>query len=153
MGRRVLFVCCLFSTDATEPCKILFNYCEIALIKIVHCSQKKKKKKINIERNCHTLLGVPLGTGGVKEAIDGIITDMSKDFNCIMTADLPKQVRFALLRLCSQTKPTYLARALPAALVQSALQRFDKCVFTAASSSTCPPLPTSTLAGPHTKER
>ena len=88
---------------------------------------------IQIERNCHTLLGVPLGTGGVKEAIDGIITDMSKDFNCIMTADLPKQVRFALLRLCSQTKPTYLARALPAALVQSALQRFDKCVFTAAS--------------------
>jgi hypothetical protein len=67
---------------------------------------------VQTERNCHTLLGVPIGVRGVEDNVKSIIEAMRPELNAIASATLSKQVRFAMLRLCSQTRPTYLARTL-----------------------------------------
>ena len=95
-------------------------------------------EKIRVERDGTKVIGVPIGTSGYvqREALR-IINNEKDTFDILRTCEkLPKQVRFLLLRVCSQTQLTYLTRCLPQKDIEDALTAFDKMVFDTATSIT-----------------
>ena len=95
-------------------------------------------EKIRVQRDGTKVIGVPIGTSGFvqREALR-IVNNEKDTFDILRTCEkLPKQVRFLLLRVCSQTQLTYLTRCLPQKDMEEALTAFDKLVFDAAASIT-----------------